>query len=210
VRRSFEESLNRLGLDRVELLYLHDPEHISFAEGTAPGGPLSELVRIRDEGLAAHLGVAGGPVELMRQYLATGEFEAVITHNRYTLVDRSADGLISEANHRGVAVVNAAVYGGGILARGAGATQDYAYQPASAQTLAAVEGIEQACRRYGIPLAAAAVQFSTRDPRIASTIVGFSRPERVEEVVQHACMDIPDELWAQLATLVPNPDVWLF
>jgi D-threo-aldose 1-dehydrogenase len=210
VRRSLEESLNRLGLDRVELLYLHDPEHISFAEGTAPGGPLSELVRIRDEGLAAHLGVAGGPVELMRQYLATDEFEAVITHNRYTLVDRSADDLISEANQRGVAVVNAAVYGGGILARGAGATQDYAYQPAAAQTLAAVQEIEQACRRYGVPLAAAALQFSTADPRIAATIVGFSHPERVEEVVQHACMDIPDDLWAQLATLVPGRNVWLF
>lgn len=67
VRRSLEESLERLGLPRVPLLYLHDPEHITFEDGIATGGPVEELLRIRDEGLAEHLGVAGGPVELMER-----------------------------------------------------------------------------------------------------------------------------------------------
>jgi D-threo-aldose 1-dehydrogenase len=210
VRRSLEESLERLGLDRVQLLYIHDPEHISFSEGMAADGPVRELLRIHDEGLAEHLGVAGGPVELLGRYLETGVFEAVITHNRYTLVDRSADRLISEAHERGFAVVNAAVYGGGILAKGTTGSTRYAYREAPAEVVGAVRAMEEACGRYGVPLAAAAVQFSTRDARIASTIVGFSKPERVDAAVGQATWPIPDELWAELEQYVPGREHWLY
>ncbi|WP_219414331.1 aldo/keto reductase [Pseudonocardia nigra] len=209
VRRSLEESLERLGLDRVPLLYLHDPEHISFDEGMAAGGPVEELLRIRDEGLAEHLGVAGGPVALMDRYLGTGAFEVLLTHNRYTLLDRSADALLTGAVERGVAVVNAACFGGGILAKGAAATGKYAYREAHPEVLAAVRGMEDACARHGVPLAAAALQFSMRDERISSTVVGFSRPERVDEVVRQATMDIPPALWPELERLLPTPDHWL-
>ena len=209
VRRSLEESLGRLGLDRVPLLYLHDPEHISFAAGMAPGGPVAELIRIREEGLAGHLGVAGGPVGLMQQYVGTGVFEALITHNRYTLVDRSADALIADAHARGLAVMNAAVYGGGILAGGAASTDRYGYRPAPAATLDAVRGIEDACRRHGVPLAAAALQFSTRDERICSTVIGFSRPERVGEAVRLATHPVPAEFWAEIEEHLPAAENWL-
>ena len=94
VRRSAEGSLRRLGVDRLQLVYLHDPEVISFEEGMAPGGPVEALIRLQQQGLIEHLGVAGGPVELMARYLRTGAFEVLITHNRWTLVDRSADGLL--------------------------------------------------------------------------------------------------------------------
>lgn len=214
VRRSIEESLERLGLSRVPLLYLHDPEQISFEDGMAPGGPVQELLRIRDEGLAEHLGVAGGPVALMQQYVRTGVFEALITHNRWTLLDRSADALIDTAVEHGVAVVNAACFGGGILARG-GSTSTratstrYAYRDAHPDLLDAVRGMEAACARHDVPLAAAALQFSIRDPRIASTIVGFSRPERVDECVAQARFDIPDALWPELDELVPDRQHWL-
>lgn len=209
VRRSLEESLERLGLDRVQLLYLHDPEHISFAAGVAPGGPVEELRRIRDEGLAEHLGVAGGPVDLMRRYLDTGVFEVLLTHNRFTLVDRGADALIDAAHAAGIAVVNAAVYGGGILARGTGGSSRYAYRPAPPEVLAAVRAMERVCDRYGVPLAAAALRFSLRDERVGSTVVGVSRPDRIDECVHHATMDIPGELWTELDKLVPDPTHWL-
>lgn len=210
VRESLEQSLERLGLDRVPLLYLHDPEHISFDEGMAPGGPVREMLRIRDEGLAEHLGVAGGPVDLLRRYVETGVFEALITHNRYTLLDRSADELITLADDRGVAVVNAAVYGGGILAKGPDRTTRYAYREAPAPVVAAAAAMQEACAAFGVPLAAAAVQFSTRDPRIASTILGFSRPERVDEAVEQATWPIGSELWARLEQHVPAREHWLY
>ena len=97
-RRSVAESLERLGLDKVQLRYLHDPEfHLSFEQAMAPGGPVEALLALRDEGVLGHIGVAGGPVWLLRQFVATGAFEVVLSHNRYTLLDRSAEPLIADA-----------------------------------------------------------------------------------------------------------------
>jgi D-threo-aldose 1-dehydrogenase len=198
MRRSIEESLERLGLDRVPLLHLHDPEHIGFAESMALGGPVEVLVRLRDEGLAAAIGVAGGPVDMLREFVATDVFDVVLTHNRWTLVDRSAGPLIDDAATRGVGVVNAAVFGGGILASGAASTTRYAYREAAPELIAAVRAIEELCARCDVPLAAAAVQFSTRDPRIATTVLGVSRPERVAESVELAAVPVPEQLWSDI------------
>lgn len=209
VRRSLQESLERLGLERMQLVYLHDPEHISFDEGVALGGPVEALVELQREGLIDHLGVAGGPVDLLRRYLRTGVFEVVITHNRYTLVDRSAEPLLAEADELGVAVVNGAPYGGGVLAKGPAAVSDYAYRAAPADVMRCVEQIDAACARHGAPIAAAALQFSLREPRVASTIAGMSAPERVEETVRLARWPIPDELWDELESMAAPEEHWL-
>ncbi|OZM75904.1 aldo/keto reductase [Pseudonocardia sp. MH-G8] len=211
VRRSIEASLARLGVDRVPLLHLHDPEHITFDEAMAPGGPVEVLVQLRDEGVAGSIGVAGGPVDLLRRFVATGAFDAVLTHNRWTLVNRAADPLLDEAAARGMGVVNAAVFGGGILAAGTRHTTRYAYRECSPALLAAVHAVEQLCAGYGVPLAAAAVQFSTRDPRIATTVLGVSRPERVAESVELATCEVPEQLWSDIdevaARLSPDQQV---
>ncbi|GAA0922740.1 aldo/keto reductase [Pseudonocardia zijingensis] len=202
MRRSIEESLERLGLDRVPLLHLHDPEHIGFAESMVPGGPVEVLVQLRDEGIAGAIGVAGGPIDMLREFVATDVFDAVLTHNRWTLVDRSAGPLIEEAAARGLGVINAAVFGGGILAAGARASSRYAYREAEPELLAAVAEIERLCGEHGVPLGAAAVQFSTRDPRIATTVVGVSRPERIAGSVELATVPIPDALWSEVDAVV--------
>ncbi|NYI92293.1 D-threo-aldose 1-dehydrogenase [Amycolatopsis endophytica] len=208
VRRSISESLDRLGLDRVPLLFLHDPEHIPFEDGVAPGGPVEALVRLRGEGVAEHLGVAGGPVGLLRRYLDTGAFEVLLTHNRWTLIDRSADDLIGYAHGRGIGVVNGAPFGGGILAKGAAAQPKYAYRSADEKILALVRHIETACAEHGVPLAAAALQFSMRDPRVSSTVVGISRPERVAETAEYATWDIPEQLWETLDNAAAPSSLW--
>jgi D-threo-aldose 1-dehydrogenase len=198
MRRSIEESLERLGLDRVPLLHLHDPEHIGFVDAMAPGGPVEVLRQLREEGLAGAIGVAGGPVDLLRRFVSTGVFDVVLTHNRWTLVNRAAGPLLDEATARGMGVVNAAVFGGGILASGAGSSTRYAYREAPPELLTAVRAIEQLCAGYGVPLAAAAVQFSTRDPRIATTVLGVSRPQRIAESVELATVAIPEQLWSDV------------
>jgi D-threo-aldose 1-dehydrogenase len=211
VRQSFEESLQRLGLDRIQLLFLHDPEYaVTFDEAMGPQGAVPELVRLKDEGLAGAIGVAGGDIALMRRFVETGDFDVLLTHSRYSLVDRSADETITRAQERGVAVVNAAVLGGGILAVGTSRSTRYAYREASQNTLTAIAAIEGVCRAHDVPLAAAAMQFSRRDERVSSTLVGFSRPERVDETVRLAQWPIPDELWSEVERHVPAPDNWVW
>jgi D-threo-aldose 1-dehydrogenase len=208
-RQSAEESLERLGIDRFQLLYLHDPEKITFEEAMAPGGPVEALVDLRDTGVAQHIGVAGGPVGLMRRFVSTGAFEVLLTHNRYTLVDRSAGPLIDQALAGGMAVVNAAVYGGGILAKGPGHVDSYAYSKAKPVVIERVRAMEKACQAYGVPLRAAALNVSLRDSRIASTVVGTATPAHVDELVGLASMAVPPALWAELSELVPPQSEWL-
>jgi D-threo-aldose 1-dehydrogenase len=201
VKASVAESLERLGLKRLRVVYLHDPEKMTFAEATAPGGAVEALVQMRKEGIIDHLGVAGGPIDLMLQYLATGVFETVISHNRYTLVDQSAEPLLNDAAQRGIAFVNAAPYGGGMLVKGPDVVPKYCYHPVSAATLDRVRSMQRICVSYDVPFAAAALQFSLREIRITSTIVGITEPERVEQTLRLAEWPIPDKLWGELEPL---------
>ncbi|HEX6972688.1 MAG TPA: aldo/keto reductase, partial [Limnochordia bacterium] len=105
------------------------------------------------------------------------------------------------AARRGVAVINAAPYGSGILAKGPDAYARYAYQDAPAELVERTRRLAEVCRRYDVPLAAAALQFSLRDPRIAATIVGITRPERIEQTLALARQAIPDALWPELTPL---------
>jgi D-threo-aldose 1-dehydrogenase len=193
----------------VDLLHLHDPERIPFAEGVAKGGPVDALVALREEGLATAIGVAGGPVGLLQSYLDTGAFDVVLTHNRYTLLDRSAEAMFRRAHDAGLGVLNAAPYGGGMLARGPAAQPKYAYGERDGRVAEAARAMQAACDEAGVPLAAAALQFSTRAPFIDSTVVGVSAPERVAETIALAGNAVPDGLWEELARLTPPHETWL-
>jgi D-threo-aldose 1-dehydrogenase len=209
VRVSLQESMDRLGIDKIALLHLHDPERISFEEAMAPSGPVRALVDLRERGLVEHLGVAGGPVGLLQQYLGTDEFEVVLSHNRYTLLDRSAEPLFRSAADRGLGVLNAAPYGGGMLSKGPGVQQKYAYGSRDDRIRKAAEAMEAACGRYGVPLAAAALQFSLSSEAVDSTVVGVSSPQRIDQTLELAAIAIPDELWPELDRLTPPRDLWL-
>lgn len=206
---SYAESLERLGVERVSLLYLHDPERIPFEDAVAAGGPVDALVALRARGLVDHIGVAGGPVGLMRRYVDTGVFDVLLSHNRYTLVDRSAEDLFAFARQHGIGVVNAAPYGGGMLVKGPDVQSKYGYGERPDAVADAVRAMAGACAAHGVPLAAAALQFSLRSPTIDSTVVGVSSPERVAQTLGYAAWDIPDALWTELEELVPSSANWL-
>ena len=201
MRRSVERSLRLLGQEQLQLVYLHDPEHISFEEAMQPGGPVEVLQQCKAEGLIAHLGVAGGPIDLMIRFVETSIFEAAISHNRFTLLNREAEPFWEVCARKGVAAVNAAPYGSGILAKGPSAYPRYMYGAASPDLLRRARQMQEACQRHSLPLAAAALQFSLRNARITSTIVGITRPERLTETLQLAQQHIPDELWAELDSI---------
>lgn len=209
VRRSLAESSERLGVAPLPLVHLHDPEFHDFAEMTKPGGAVDALVDARARGEVGHIGLAGGEVHEMARYLELGVFEVLLVHNRWTLVDRSAGALLDRARELGVAAVNAAVLGGGILADMSGARTDYGYRPAPRETLEAIDAMRDVCRRWGTDLATAAIRFSTRDPRFATTIVGISKPARIETTIQAATAEFPEDFWDELDALLPAPEHWL-
>ncbi|MDF2962117.1 MAG: Pyridoxal 4-dehydrogenase [Paenibacillus sp.] len=198
IKRSIEGSLLRLGLDRLQYVYIHDPEHTTFENVMGPGGPLEVLKNFKDQGVIDHIGISGGPIQMLIRYIETGEFSAVETHNRYTLLNRSAEPLLDVAGRLGVAVINAAPYGSGMLAKGPDAYARYAYSDAPPLLLERARLFVTVCQEYDVPLAAAALQFSMRDPRVTSTVVGMTKPERVAQTLELASYPIPSELWPAL------------
>lgn len=201
-RQSLEESLLALGVDHVQILHLHDPEYaLDLHDVTKPDGALRELMRMKDEGLADAVGLAAGRIDIMMPILRDWDFDVIITHSRYTLVNRNAEPMIELAQSRGMSILNAAPYASGALAKGASNHRRYVYQEATEDMLEPIRQVEAICARRGIPLGAAALQFSLRDPRIASTICGVSRPERIEETRAWANWPIHDDVWSELLAL---------
>ena len=205
VLRSFDESCARLGVDRIPLVHLHDPYSVTFEEATGPHGAVAGMLRLKDEGLVDAIGIAAGRVSLVAQYVGTGLFDALLTHNRYTIVDQSALPLLEEAASRGMAVFNAAPFGGSLLAKGAASGGTYNYTPSPPALLEWVARAEDVAARHGVTLPAIALHFSLRSPLIHSTVVGVSRIERIAELERLRTTPIPDELWADLDTLGPAP-----
>lgn len=208
VRESFRESTERLGVERVPVLFLHDPDAFDVEDMASAGGAVDALIQLRHEGRVDAIGVATGDTRLLHRYLDLGVFDVILSHNRFTLVDRSADELFTRAVDLGVGVLNAAVYGGGILAR-PGESTTYSYRPASPELLEAIAAMDAVCAVSGIDLATAALQFSLRDPRVDATVVGMTSESRISSLVASAGVQIPDAVWDELERLVPPASTWL-
>jgi len=201
-RRSFEESLKALGVERIDILHLHDPEHCAdLDEVTRKGGAIDELFRIKEEGLVGHVGLAMGKMSQLQDLLSRWDFDIVLSHSRFTLLNRQADTLFDEAHHRGISIFNAAPYASGVLAKGSGTSRRLFYQDATDEQLQPVRKLEDICSRYGVPLGAAALQFSMQDSRVTSTICGVSKPERVAQTLDWAQWPIPAEAWEEIEAL---------
>jgi D-threo-aldose 1-dehydrogenase len=209
VRRSLDESRQRLGMDFLPMVHLHDPEFHDFSTLAGPGGAVEALVKAREAGEIGHIGVAGGDTREIMRYVELGVFEVVLSHNRWTLVDRSAGPLIQRATEMGMAVVNAAVLGGGLLTDSAGGKNTYGYRPAQPATLEAAASMREVCTRWGTNLATAAIRFSVREPRVTTTVVGMSQPRHVNSTLDSATIELPEEFWDQLEALLPGPQHWL-
>lgn len=205
VKRRFERSLALLGVDHVHTVYLHGPEATTFEDAMAPGGPVEVLQAYKAQGVFEYLGVASDKSDVDQQYVETGLFDAVICSNRYTLLNTNAARLHDVAHARGMAVLNAAPYGSGILSRGPANYPRYFYREAPQAMVDRALQLQAVCDSYDIPLAAAALQFSLRDPKITVTITGMSKPERIQHTIELASLDIPGALWDEIDALGP-PD----
>ena len=206
-----EKSLELLGLDLLHAVHIHDVERSDMT--TVLNGALKGLQKLQDQRLVGHIGVSGGPVDLLTRYIETREFESVITHNRFNLLDQPAASLIDRANELGVAVINAAPFASGILARPTNLDTPYVYQPAPPEVRDRIGRISAICREFGVELPAAAVGFSVAKEKVAVTILGAAAPDEIKLAAAAAEADFPGELWDVIEreappNLVDNVEDW--
>ncbi|MDA8836349.1 aldo/keto reductase [Candidatus Pelagibacter bacterium] len=202
VRESLEESLKTLNVDSVDILFLHDPEYAKdITDITKKDGAMDELFKIKNEGLAKAAGVAMGKVDIMFPLLKDWDFDVIINHNRYTLLNREANEMYDYASSKNIAIFNAAPYAGGVLAKGPDNFKKITYQDATEEKLAPAREFEKVCKKHNVELGAAALQFSLRDNRITSTICGVTSVESIEKNLAWANTNIPEEFWNEVLKL---------
>ena len=202
VRRSLDESLERLGLDRLPIYHLHDPYTITFEQAMAPDGAVPALVALRESGVIGAIGIASGTMQQVHDYVATGLFDAVLSHNRFTLVDRMAQPTYELARSLGMTVFNAAPFGGGMLANG---SSHYGYHLPPADFIAHVDRVRALAAEFDVPLAAAALSFSMRSDLVDTTVVGIPSLERLAELDALLATDVPEEFFAAVEALGTPP-----
>jgi D-threo-aldose 1-dehydrogenase len=209
VFESIKESQARLAMEYLPLVYLHDPEFAPDAGFEHPGGAIDALVELKKRGVIGHVGIAGGHVPTMNRLIDTGAFEVLLTHSGATFIDGSANKLIDRVKGEGMGVANAAVYGGGLLASRSAPPLYSNFKPARPEILAAASALFDLADDFGIKLADAAVQHSLRDPRIDTTVVGISKPERIPLLLAGLMVRIPDEFWQRAQELMPDRAHWV-
>ena len=200
--KSFEQSINALATEKIDILHLHDPEHCKdLNDITCKGGALDTLFQLKEEGSVTLVGLAMGKVEMMYDLIQEWPFDVMINHNRFTLLNRQADKLFNLAKKKGIKIFNAAPFCGGILAKGTKETNRLVYQEVSEKKLKPVFDLEKTCLKYNIPLGAAALQFSMKDTRISSTIVGITKKSRIDQIVEWSNFEIYEDAWTEILSL---------
>lgn len=205
VRRSLDESLTRLDIDRVDIVYIHDAEsHVQQAITEA----YPALARLRDEGVIGAVGLAIDYCEPAVEILRAVDLDCVLIAGRWTLLDHgAANALLPLAEDRGVAIIAAGVYNSGLLADpdAPGATFDYV--PSSPEMTARAQTMAAVCARYDVPLKAAALQFPLRHPAVATVLTGARAPDELIENEHLFSLPLPTDLWTDLAAEcgVPMP-----
>ncbi|WP_425956701.1 aldo/keto reductase [Xylanimonas sp. McL0601] len=199
VRRSLEESLERLGLDAVDVVYLHDPERFDLERGLADGLPA--IAALREEGLVRAVGVGSMVNETLALAAGSGLVDLLMVAGRYTLADPSAAAEVLPAcRAHGVRVVAAAVFNSGLTSRPEPRDDArFDYEPAPPELLARVRRMAAVCRAHGVELPTAALQFPLQADVVRSVVVGGATPEQVRQNAVRMSADVPGELWAELA-----------
>jgi D-threo-aldose 1-dehydrogenase len=200
LRRSLEDSLDRLGLDRVDVLYLHDVERSGQDLAGVVDTGVAALARMRDEGLVGAIGTGTSDLDAVDRAVRTGDVDLVMLPGRYTLLETPAADVVRLCEERGVGIVNVAVFNSGLLATTEpGEDSPYEYHKAPADKLARARALSAVCRELAVELPAAALQFGFRSPAVRSVVVGADTPEQIQQNVARMATPVPEALWAALA-----------
>lgn len=200
VLRSIEASLARLGVDRIDVLHVHDPDdHLPLALSEA----FPALVELREAGVIQRVGVGTNRWQVALRCVQESDLDCLLLAGRYTLLEQEGaeDQLFPACEAAGVEVMLGGVYNSGILATGAVPGARYNYQVASDEVMTRVAVIEQVCERYGVRLPHAAVQFALRHPAVSTVVIGVRSPAEVDGLVVALEAEVPPAFWDDLAGL---------
>ncbi|MEU7861991.1 aldo/keto reductase [Nonomuraea sp. NPDC049141] len=194
VRRSLEESLERLGLDRVDIALIHDPDdHVDQALTEA----YPALAELRSQGVIGAVGIGMNQWQVPLRFVQETDIDVVMLAGRYTLLDQSGLPLLDACADQGVRVLAAGVFNSGLLATST-PSGTYDYEPAPAEILGRARRIAKICERYGVALPQAAMAFPLRHPAVASIVIGARSPEEVATNATLWDRPVPDNLWSEL------------
>ena len=204
--RSLEQSALRLGVDRLDVVLIHDVDAWThgadmierrFAE--AMDGAYRALEKLRAAGAVKAIGVGVNEAQMCERFARAGDFDTMLLAGRYSLLEQPAlTSFMPLALEKGIGLMPGGVFNSGILATGPVAGAKYNYQPAPPEILARVAAIEAICARHGVPLRRAALQFPLGHPAVASLVMGAVKPEEVADQVTELSAPIPAALWTEL------------
>jgi D-threo-aldose 1-dehydrogenase len=198
IRRSINESLDRLGLDSIDIAYLHDPDDM---EDEAIRTALPALIELREEGILRAVGAGMNHAAPLTRFVRETDVDVVMVAGRMTLLDRSAlHDLVPAALEHGVSIVAAGAYNSGILAtRRPDADARFDYAPADRKLIFAASELADVCEASGVELPEAALQFPLGQPAVASVVIGARNGAQVRSALERYAADIPEGLWPLLA-----------
>ncbi|MEI8240548.1 MAG: aldo/keto reductase [Actinomycetota bacterium] len=197
VLRSIDESLARLGVDRLDVVHVHDPDDFE-AEALATAFPT--LIELREQGVIAQVGCGMNQAEMLSRIVERVDLDCLLLAGRYSLLDRRGEALMVQCAEAGVEVIVGGVFNSGLLATPeVGATFDYAEAPT--ELVERARAMQSVCKEFDVPLPAAAIQFVLRHPAVTRVVVGARSPAEVVDDVGYAQAAIPAELWPALANL---------
>lgn len=212
--RSIEQSLLRTGLDRVDLVMIHDvdvwthgPDALEGLFAEAMEGAYRALHQLRDEGVIKGIGIGVNEADICERFARAGDFDAMMLAGRYSLLEQPAlDSFLPLAEEKRIAMLLGGVFNSGILATGAVPGARYNYREAPAAIVGKVNAIERVCTAHHVKLADAALQFALAHPAVASLVLGAVTPEEVLRNIASVQAEIPESLWSDLRLegLIPD------
>lgn len=195
VMRSVDESLERLQLERIDILHVHDPDH-HYKE--AIGGAYKALDHLRSQGLIKAVGAGMNQAQMLARFAREGSFDCFLLAGRYTLLDQIAlHDLLPLCEERGIGIIGAGVYNSGILADPKPGAR-FNYVAAPTELLERARKIQEVCNRHSVPLKAAAIQFPLGHPAVGCVVVGCRSAAQLDESIEMFETAIPTSMWQEL------------
>jgi D-threo-aldose 1-dehydrogenase len=205
VRRSLEHSLHRLGMNRVDVLLIHDIDVWTHGNDypmrlkEVMSGCYPALEKLRSAGVVRAIGIGVNEIAPSLHFARETDIDCILLAGRYTLLEHAAlEELLPLCSKKNIGIMLGGPYNSGILATGAVPGATYNYKPAPQDVMDRVAKIEAVCKRHNVPIAAAALQFPLGHPCVSSMIPGASKPEEVDRNIELMQLDIPGSLWEEL------------